>query len=248
VAALLLWTGFSADADDAIEWFGAVRTANGKGVTIPSQVRWIYYFDRVVRLGGLPEPVVLLLDLVRLRGVPVSDSAAGGSCVPTFDIECNGVRVFDWAHESNAAADDAGVALSSESTVDRVAGADATSGRRGTGADSDDAIEGAGVDCDDNVNGVKKLTRFRRGEPYFDFPCTGLGVHCQGNVKVTFYADGAARKKLMCHIWFHSAFVEKGFLLFHRNMIDGAAEGQWNRTSVRFPDNFAIEVFAHRQQ
>lgn len=39
VAALLLWRGECADAESALEHYARERTHNGKGVTIPSQIR-----------------------------------------------------------------------------------------------------------------------------------------------------------------------------------------------------------------
>lgn len=38
-------------AKEALEFFGTQRTANGKGVTIPSQKRYIYYFDAALQNG-----------------------------------------------------------------------------------------------------------------------------------------------------------------------------------------------------
>ena len=41
VCALLLWRGECSDPASALEYYARERTHNGKGVTIPSQIRYI---------------------------------------------------------------------------------------------------------------------------------------------------------------------------------------------------------------
>jgi phosphatidylinositol-3,4,5-trisphosphate 3-phosphatase/dual-specificity protein phosphatase PTEN len=36
----------SPDAESALNYFGVQRTKNNKGVTIPSQIRYVHYFDK----------------------------------------------------------------------------------------------------------------------------------------------------------------------------------------------------------
>ena len=53
VAAYLLHSGFRATAEGALRWFGSARTANGKGVTIPSQMRCVWLGLGGVGSGGV---------------------------------------------------------------------------------------------------------------------------------------------------------------------------------------------------
>ena len=52
LAALLLYSGVCDSAQDALDEFGRKRTANSKGVTIPSQQRFVAYFERLLRESG----------------------------------------------------------------------------------------------------------------------------------------------------------------------------------------------------
>ena len=52
IAALLLYSGVYDEARDALDEFGRKRTANSKGVTIPSQQRFVAYFERLLRESG----------------------------------------------------------------------------------------------------------------------------------------------------------------------------------------------------
>lgn len=94
IAALLLFEGHSPTAEAALHFFGVKRTSNGKGVTIPSQRRFVSYFATHLnryRLasGGLPaslpatpHPVPLRLMMVRFHTIPSFD--VGGGCDPYF--------------------------------------------------------------------------------------------------------------------------------------------------------------------
>ena len=68
--------GVFTDPEAALQEYGARRTTDGKGVTIPSQRRYLHYFHaQIVSLGLLraPWPTLLRLQHLSLLGLP-SDS------------------------------------------------------------------------------------------------------------------------------------------------------------------------------
>lgn len=57
---------------DALDFYAAMRTYNKKGVTIPSQIRYVHYIGSIMNnFGGtLPEPQTLLLKNVIFHTIP----------------------------------------------------------------------------------------------------------------------------------------------------------------------------------
>lgn len=66
------------DSSSALAYFGIRRTRNAKGVTIPSQMRYVHYFDQYCKLKrrDMPQPgkTTLFLTGVRMHGQPKEGS------------------------------------------------------------------------------------------------------------------------------------------------------------------------------
>uniref|UniRef100_A0A7S2QJX3 Phosphatidylinositol-3,4,5-trisphosphate 3-phosphatase n=1 Tax=Zooxanthella nutricula TaxID=1333877 RepID=A0A7S2QJX3_9DINO len=56
VSCVLLHLRWCLRASDALACFGRRRTYNGRGVTIPSQIRFVHHYEAVIREGGLRPP------------------------------------------------------------------------------------------------------------------------------------------------------------------------------------------------
>eukprot|EP01147_Barroeca_monosierra_P004592 gene4592-8582_t len=89
ISAYFMYSKEFSNPDDALHHFGMKRTANGMGVTIPSQRRYIRYFYRVLQLGEVPQPVTKTLNLISINDVPNFDLAGG--CQPYFNVFQNGI-------------------------------------------------------------------------------------------------------------------------------------------------------------
>ena len=76
VAAYLLHSGFKPTAQRALSYFGDARTANAQGVTIPSQMRYVHYYEHQLRHGAAPRQVFRITH-VRVLTVPNIEIVSG---------------------------------------------------------------------------------------------------------------------------------------------------------------------------
>jgi len=74
IAAYLLYVGHSQTGEEALTFFAERRTKNKKGVTIPSQIRYVHYFAQYCHLkrNHLPTPgkTTLFLQSIIMHGIP----------------------------------------------------------------------------------------------------------------------------------------------------------------------------------
>jgi protein-tyrosine phosphatase len=89
ISALLMYRGHASSADSAMSLYGRKRTLNGKGVTIPSQKRYVRYFESYLRLWDRALPPVpfpfaqrLALVCISVLGASRRVLVAGAGCGP----------------------------------------------------------------------------------------------------------------------------------------------------------------------
>ena len=91
ISCLLLYLNIFDNAADCLKYYGMMRVENGRGVTVPSQIRYVFYFEQILK-KNIPDPIVfkkLCITKVRMVTVPNIFSVKSG-CTPTFSIENSG--------------------------------------------------------------------------------------------------------------------------------------------------------------
>jgi phosphatidylinositol-3,4,5-trisphosphate 3-phosphatase/dual-specificity protein phosphatase PTEN len=105
VSCYLLHSGVATSAHEALRLFGKRRTSNGKGVTIPSQMRYVHYYEQALRRGWtLPRELAAVTptyQILALRLITVPNFDVEGGCDPFFTVEITNSglhrsRVYDY--------------------------------------------------------------------------------------------------------------------------------------------------------
>jgi protein-tyrosine phosphatase len=65
ICSYLIFSGLSKNSKEAIEHYGQTRTYNKKGVTIPSQIRYIQYFESFLATNFCPPYIFLIPKIVK---------------------------------------------------------------------------------------------------------------------------------------------------------------------------------------
>lgn len=91
ICALLLHQGTCDTSADAMEFYGEMRTKDGKGVTIPSQRRYVQYYGALLRRHLTYTSQTILLQRVQLQTIPMMSN---GTCNPFFVIYQHKFKIF----------------------------------------------------------------------------------------------------------------------------------------------------------
>lgn len=94
IACYLLHTGQCKTAEEALDKYGAARTKNKKGVTIPSQRRYIKYYEECLKTGFPVKDAIIKLKKMIIYTTPKFD--VDGGCDPYLIVEnMEGHTIFD---------------------------------------------------------------------------------------------------------------------------------------------------------
>ncbi len=77
ICAYLLHKNYFKTCREALEYYGDARTSNKKGVTIPSQRRYVYYYAHYFKHELTYTPTTLLITRFVMETVP---SVTNGTC------------------------------------------------------------------------------------------------------------------------------------------------------------------------
>ena len=88
ICCLLLYMNTFNTAAECLQYYGMMRAENGKGVTIPSQIRYVNYFEQILK-EKMPHPIVFIKKIItkiRMFTLPMFHKVY----TPYFKIENNG--------------------------------------------------------------------------------------------------------------------------------------------------------------
>ena len=106
ICAYLVYAKICRSAEEALRKYGEARTFNAKGVTIPSQRRYVFYFSNYV-LNPVMTPIpdrfsfykIVILKRIRMNTIPNFD--VGGGCDPYFLIlNTKGEILYDYSQHN----------------------------------------------------------------------------------------------------------------------------------------------------
>lgn len=91
ICAYLLHYGFFKSTEEALKYYGDARTSNAKGVTIPSQRRYVLYYGHLLRRQLSYIPTMVLLKAFTIYTIPNFNA---GTCSPMFILWQQKVKIF----------------------------------------------------------------------------------------------------------------------------------------------------------
>ena len=96
VCCLMIYLKIFETADESLAYYGMMRAGDGRGVTIPSQIRYVHYFEEMMKnkINPTVNPKKLIIRKIKMISIP-GFSRVGWSCSPTFTIE-NGERSYKY--------------------------------------------------------------------------------------------------------------------------------------------------------
>ncbi len=97
ICCLLLYLGIFDSADESMKYYGLMRVGAEKGVTVPSQKRYVHYFEQILK-KKLSTPLkykTICIKELKIYTIPCF-SKFGASCTPTFTIQ-NGKKIFKYS-------------------------------------------------------------------------------------------------------------------------------------------------------
>lgn len=90
ICCYLIYCGKVNSVEDALKYYRVKRFSKGGGVTQPSQVRYIHYFNEIFK-GNIKSPLSVYLDKIELKTLP---HIHGNGCKPIFEMKIDDHLIY----------------------------------------------------------------------------------------------------------------------------------------------------------
>ena len=97
ISCLLLYLNIFDTAAQCLDYYVMMRSEDGKGVTIPCQIRYVYYFEKIIK-NKIKFPLeykTICLMKIRMYTIP-NISTVKSRCTQSFTVESNGKNFKYW--------------------------------------------------------------------------------------------------------------------------------------------------------
>ena len=218
IAAYLLHSGTCQSAEEALAMFGRERTHDGKGVTIPSQIRYVHYYESLLRRRDVISYTYQITH-IRLITVPNFDpSITGGGCDPYIVVK----MLFPVDLQQSQPLQGNSVSTTQTQTTSSI------------NVYKQQTIFNQFLE-------FKKVKKYYPYEKCVDLDFLDYNVKIRGDVNIIFYDhDMYSSDDKMCQVWINTAFIERNYLIFDKTVIDRACKDKYNRA---FDSDFKIEIY-----
>ena len=104
ICCLLLYMKYFETVEECLLYYGLMRVGTPKGVTVPSQIRYVYYFDSILK-NNIPHPITfknILIRKVKMYTIPKFGKKK--KFTPLFSVENQGkvVKYSDINHQKDS--------------------------------------------------------------------------------------------------------------------------------------------------
>ena len=89
ICCLLLYMKFFETADECLLYYGLMRVGTVKGVTVPSQIRYVHYFESILK-NNIPHPITFKKIVIRNVKMYTIPKVGKKKFTPLFSIENQG--------------------------------------------------------------------------------------------------------------------------------------------------------------
>jgi len=247
ICAWLLFSGMWPNPDDALSYYASMRTHNQKGVTIPSQLRYVRYFHESLGITTPYAPRTLLLTQVVFHTLPKSGSLSDVDFTisvgkaPVFNyrqyVDTNKLRDVPKVHRLEGKKKKKGKKKERKDLAEQSNGqASGSEGEQNTNSNNNNNHNNGSINGEDNENNNNNNNHQNVLEETAVFDCGTNGIPLIGDVKMEFERKG----EKMFAFWFNTFFVKDLHVIIDKIGLDKAHKDC--KSHKLYQEGFKVEL------